>query len=445
MKTNITDPIFSLIDQERQRQESTIGLIPSENYASQAVMQAVGSVLMNKYSEGQAGARYYPGNAVIDDLERLCKECALRAFQLDGSEWGVNVQALSGSPANLAAISAVLQPGEKILSMYLADGGHLSHGWQLPNKKITLVSKIWEIAFYHVSPKTEVFDYDEIMEIAKKEQPKLIISGGTAYPREIDHAKMRAIADAVGAYYMADIAHEAGLVAGGVNISPFPYADIVTMTTHKTLRGPRGALIFAKKPLNELIDKSVFPGMQGGPHNHTIAGITVALGEALLPSFSEYTRQILLNATTMAETLTEAGLHVVSGGTDKHLILLDLRDQHISGWVVDKALERAGIIANRNTVPNETASPFYPSGLRMGTPAITTRGMHEAEAKQIAVWITQVIEHCKKQNWVLPQDKDERKKFVGSFAEITGKDEFLKALRGEVEKLCKKFPIYGKH
>ena len=435
-----TDPIFTLIQQEQKRQEETLALIPSENYASLEVMKAVGSILMNKYAEGQAKKRYYQGNSIIDEVELLCKSRALQVFGLSKDEWGVNVQTLSGSPANLAVYVALLEPGDRIFSMYLPDGGHLSHGWQLPGNKVTLVSKIWDIEFYHVNKETRVFDYDQIEQQAMKCKPKLIVSGGTAYPREINHKRMGAIAKKVGAYYLADVAHEAGLIAGGANASPFPHADVVSMTTHKTLRGPRGAMVFSRKPIDEAVDKAVFPGLQGGPHEHTIGGIGVALGEALQPSFREYTRQVVINAQLLASQLKSAGYDVVSGGTDKHLVLVDLRSIGLSGWVAAWALEYAGIIANRNTVPYETASPFFPSGLRLGTPAVTTRGMKEKEMKHIAEWIIKVLTHAKK--WQLPEDKERRKEFTREFRKEIITDRFLKGVQKEVVALCKRFPVY---
>ena len=408
--------IEHLIAKEQKRQKEQLQMIPSENYASKNVMKAVGSVFMNKYSEGQIGKRYYQGNKIIDEVETLCKKRALKAFGLDPAIWSVNVQALSGTPANLAVETALLEPGEKILAMYLYDGGHLSHGWMYKEKKITFTSKVFNIVYYHVDPETKVFNYSEIEKIALKEKPKLIISGGTAYPREINYKRMKNIAKKAGAYYLSDIAHEAGLVSAGANKSPFPYADVVTMTTHKTLRGPRGALIFSKKELTERIDKAVFPGLQGGPHNHTIAGIAVCLSEALKPSFKKYARQVVENAQTLAKEFVRFGYDVVSGGTDKHLVLVDLRNKSLSGKTVAVALEEANIIVNANTVPFDTASPMNPSGLRMGTPAITTRGMKKKEMKKIAGWMHKIIVECAN----LPKpDKEEKKiaKEVSSFSQ----------------------------
>lgn len=385
------DLIFKIIAKEKKRQREQLEMIPSENYASAAVMKAVGSCLMNKYAEGYPHKRYYQGNYNMDQIEDLCRERILKAFKLDPGKWGINVQPHSGCEANLAVYNGLLQPGDKIMSMYLPDGGHLSHGWQMPGKKITLVSKIFKVEFYHVDRKTLVFDYDQIERQALKFKPKLIISGGTAYPREIKHQRLAQIAKKAGAYYLADIAHEAGLIAAGANQSPLPYADVVTFTTHKTFRGPRGAVIIGRIELIDKINFSVFPGLQGGPHLHSIAGMAVAAAEMMTPAYKKYAFQVVKNAKVLSEELKKGGLKVVSGGTDKHLVLVDLRPQNLSGAPVALALEQAGIIANKNTVPYDTAPPFYPSGLRLGTPALTTRGMKEKEMRKIAQWILAVI------------------------------------------------------
>lgn len=444
MKLADTDSqIADLILQETKRQQDVLQMIASENYASKAVQEAVGSVLMNKYSEGQSHKRYYQGNAVIDEIEDICKERALKAFGLKKDTWDVNVQAHSGCEANLSVINGLLEPGDKILSMFLPDGGHLSHGWYLPDKKITLVSKIWNVEFYHVERISRQFDYNQILKQAQKFKPKLLISGGTAYPREIAHKMMGEIAKSVGAYYLADISHEAGLVLAGANSSPFPFAHVVTMTTHKTLRGPRGALIFARldvdgRELAQDVNTSVFPGIQGGPHNHTIAGIAVALKEAMQPAFKTYARQVVTNARLLADIFTKAGLDVVSGGTDKHLILIDLRNVGSTGWIVAWALEYAGIITNKNTVPNDTSSSFYPSGLRMGTPSITSRGMKEKEIRMIADWILQVINSVS--HYKIPEDKEQRKEFLKTIHKELAQNNTLKAIGKSVYELCKKFP-----
>ena len=409
----LTDPeLFALIQAEKNRQKTDLAMIPSENFVSDAVREAVGSVLMNKYAEGQPFKRYYQGNQFIDQIEALVETRALQAFGLEEKEWHVNVQPVTGSIANLAVYAALLQPGDKMLGMALYDGGHLSHGWKLPDtgKPISFTSRIFDSHFYSVDPGTKVFDYDNILAIAKKVQPKILISGGTAYPREIDYARMREIADAVGAVYMADVAHEAGLIAGGANSSPFPHAHVVTMTTRKTLRGPIGAMIFVNKTsftpseangevgqkfkdvnIAEAVDFAVFPSLQGGPQNHSIAGIGVALHEAMQPEFKEYAHQVVKNAQVLAAELVKAGFDVVTGGTDKHLVLVDLRSRGWTGKDAALTLEKVGIISNKNTVPGETGKPWNPSGLRLGTPALTTRGYKESDMVKIATKIKETL------------------------------------------------------
>jgi glycine hydroxymethyltransferase len=399
MNLQQTDPeIFDLIKAEEARQDSDIEMIPSENFVSDAVKEAVGSVLMNKYSEGQPFKRYYQGNQYIDQIESLVEKRALQAFGLNDEDWHVNVQPVTGSIANFAVYAALMSPGDKMLGMSLYDGGHLTHGWKLPGsgKPISFTSRIYDTYFYNVDPVTKVFNYDEIEKVAKEVKPKILISGGTAYPREINYKRMREIADTVGAIYMADVAHEAGLIVGGANTSPFPYAHVVTMTTRKTLRGPIGALIFASKKLlgddvTEKIDFAVFPSLQGGPQNHSIAGIGVALHEAMQPEFKEYAAQTVKNAQVLAEELMKAGFDVVSGGTDKHLVLVDLRSKGLTGKDAALALEKVGIIANKNTVPGETGKPWNPSGLRLGTPALTTRGYKEDDMRKVAMKIVETL------------------------------------------------------
>ncbi|MEN8253693.1 MAG: serine hydroxymethyltransferase [Patescibacteria group bacterium] len=436
-----SDKIFDLIKQEKQRQLEVLEMIPSENYASDAVMKAVGSELMNKYAEGNPGRRYYQGNEFVDQVESLAEQRVLEAFGLDERDWGANVQPHSGCEANLIAYNAILNPGDKIMSMFLPDGGHLSHGWQLPGKKLTLVSKIYDISFYKVDEKTKLFNYDEIEKQAKLVQPKLIISGGTAYAREIDHERMGKIARNVGAYYLADVSHEAGLIAAGVQASPFLHAGIVTFTTHKTLRGPRGAVILARNDLMPQIDFSVIPGVQGGPHIHTIAGIAVALEETKKLEFKKYSQQVLKNAQVFAKAFEKAGFNVVSGGTDKHLVLLDLRGSEVDAWTTTWAMEYANMVVNRNTVPAETASAYYPSGLRMGTPAITTRGMKEKECKQIVAWMIKVLNYSKK--WQMPKDKQERRKFVKEIRKEMQADKRLASIKKQVLELTSKFPLFA--
>ncbi len=441
------DKILTLIKREEKRQRESLMMIPSENYTYQEVHKAVGSVLMHKYSEGQAGARYYQGNEFIDEIERECKKRALALFKLDENKWSVNVQALSGTPANVAIMNALLNPGDTILSMYLYDGGHLSHGWSYKGKKITLTSKIWNIEFYrvsgsgadHVDSHTGKLDYSEIKKRASEVKPKLIISGGTGYAAEIDHKKMGEIAKSVGAYYLADVSHEAGLIAGGANKSPFDYADVVMMTTHKTLRGPRGALIFSRTKISDSIDQSVFPGLQGGPHNHTIAGIAIALEKARSVSFKKYALQTVINAKTLANELKERGYTIISGQTQKHLLLVDLQNKKVNGWFVAWALESAGIICNRSTVPSDPASPYYPSGIRLGTPALTVRGMKEGEMKKIANWIDKVIKYVGVRS--LPEDKEKRIKELKRFKLQIKRDKNIKNIREEVKKLTTKFPV----
>lgn len=384
-----SDPqLAKLVVAEVRRQQWTLDLIPSENIASQAVLEALGSPLGNKYSEGYPGKRYYAGNKIIDEIELLAQERARKVFHL-GKNWRVNVQPYSGSPANLAVYLALVPQGEKIMGMSLPFGGHLTHGW-----KVSATGKFWNAAQYGVK-RDGYIDYEEIRRMARKEKPQIIVCGATAYPRIIDFKKFGKIAHEVGAYMMADIAHIAGLIAAGAHPSPFPYADVVTTTTHKTLRGPRGAIIFARNDkllmtndkkisIAEAIDKAVFPGLQGGPHDNQTAAIAVCLGEAMKPSFKKYGRQIVKNARALARELTKLGFQLVSGGTDNHLMLIDLTNFGISGREAQDRLEEVGIIVNRNTIPYDTRSPFDPSGIRLGTPAVTTRGMKEGEMKEIA-------------------------------------------------------------
>ncbi len=399
--------IYELIRQEESRQSGCIRLIPSENYVSKAVMTATGSCLTNKYSEGYPGKRYYEGQQVTDLIENTARERAKKLFGADHA----NVQPHSGSPANLAAYLTLAEPGDTIMGLALPDGGHLTHGW-----KVSITGKIFNSVQYGVNPQTGRLDFNLIEELAKKHKPKIIVCGATAYPRQIDFEAFSAIAKGVGAYLVADMAHIAGLVAAGVHKSPVPCADIVTTTTHKTLRGPRGAMILCKTEHAAKLDKAVFPGLQGGPHMHTISAIAVALGEAATPAFKEYAKQIVKNSKAMAEKLLEFGFNLVSGGTDNHLILVDLRNKNIPGRKLAKALMQAGIETNCNSVPGDTAPPFNPSGLRIGTPAITTRGMKEEQAKQVAV-------------------------FINTVAENIDNEDALEKTKQQVEALCEKFPV----
>ncbi len=386
--------IENLIKREQKRQKSVVNLIASENYVSRDVLDALGSELNNKYAEGYSKLRYYGGNEVVDEVENLCKARALKLFKLSDKKWNVNVQALSGSPANLAVYLALVPLGGRIMGMSLDHGGHLTHG-----HKVSATGKIWQQVPYGVDKKSEQLDYVELMKIAKREKPDIIVTGYTAYPRKIDFKKWREIADEVGSILMVDMSHTAGLVAGGAYPSPFKFADVVTTTTHKTLRGPRAALIFSKLDSRELgkkIDKAVFPGLQGGPHANQIAGVAVALGEAMKPEFKKYAKRVVANAKILAQELQKLGWRIVSGGTDSHLILVDtwLGGKGVSGKVASDALERAGIIVNKNTVPNDTRSPVDPSGIRLGTAAETTRGAGEKEMKQIAQKIATILATC---------------------------------------------------
>ena len=379
------DPeISNAIDNEVRRQHEGLELIASENFVSEAVLEAAGSVFTNKYAEGYPGKRYYGGCEFTDVVENLARE---RARKLFGAEHA-NVQPHSGSQANQAAYAAVLQPGDTILGLNLAHGGHLTHGHPL-----NFSGKTYKIVPYGVTRETETIDYDELERIATAERPKLIIGGGSAYPRIIDFARMRQIADKVGALYLVDMAHFAGLVAGGAHPSPVPHAHIVTSTTHKTLRGPRSGMILSKQEFAKDIDKTVFPGMQGGPLVHIMAAKAVCFLEASQPSFRDYARQIVANAKAMAETLAADGYRIVSGGTDTHLMLVDVFAKGMLGSEAEKALGEAGITVNKNAIPFDTNPPMKPSGIRIGTPAVTTRGMKEAEMRQISHWIAEALDH----------------------------------------------------
>jgi len=415
MSLQKTDPkIASLIQKEINRQKNGLVLIASENFASPAVLEALGSPLNNKYSEGYPGKRYYGGNQFIDQIENLAISRAKKLFlpKNQWSKWSVNVQPYSGSPANLAVYLALLQPGEKIMGMSLSDGGHLTHG-----HKVSLSGKLFTAIQYGVDSKTHLLNYQEIEKLALREKPKLIICGYTAYPRKIDFQKFGQIAKKSKAILMADIAHIAGLIAAKVHPDPFPHCDIVTTTTHKTLRGPRGAIIFARNQYAEAINKTVFPGLQGGPHDQTIAAIAVALAEALKPSFKKYAVQIIKNAKILAQTLKEGNIDLITGGTDNHLILVDLTKTGLSGKEAEIILESVGIYVNRNTIPNDPRSPFDPSGLRLGTPALTSRGMKEKEMKIIGQIIVQLL-------WSPNNPK------------------IKKEVQETIKKLTKKFPLY---
>jgi glycine hydroxymethyltransferase len=377
------DPrLAELIEAEAQRQHDKLRMIASENYVSAAVLEATGSVLTNKYSEGYAGRRYYEGQQVIDQIETLTVERAKALFGVDHA----NVQPYSGSPANLAAYLAFLQPGDTVLGMALPMGGHLTHG-----AAVSATGKWFRSVHYSVGRDTGRTDMDEVRAVALAERPKMILCGGTAIPRTIDFPAFAEIAREVGAVLVADVAHIAGLIAGGAHPSPVGYADVITTTTHKTLRGPRGAMIMSTAEKASAIDKAVFPGLQGGPHNHTTAGIAVALHEASQPAFRDYAHQVVANAKALAAALVERGFNLISGGTDNHLLLVDLTSKGIGGKPAARALDRAGIELNFNAVPYDTRKPFDPSGIRLGTPALTTRGLTEEQMPQVAAWMDEAI------------------------------------------------------
>lgn len=406
----MADPqIYKITKLEEIRQSETINLIASENYASPAVLEAMATIFNSKYAEGYLRKRYYAGNALIDKLEGLALK---RLKELFGAEHA-NVQPFSGAIANMASYFALLGPGDKILAMDLACGGHLTHG-----AKINFSGQWFHFHFYGVDKKTGRLNYDNVRAIAEKIKPQLIICGFTAYPRIIDFSKFRQIADAVGAYLMVDMAHFAGLVAGSVYPNPVPYADIITATTHKTLRGPRGALILCKKQYQAQVDRAVFPLIQAGPHENIIAAKAVCFGEALKPSFKKYAQQIVKNARVLATELQKYDFDLATGGTDTHLLLIDLRNKKVDGKIATDALEKAGIITNKNMIPYDPAGPTQPSGIRLGTPAVTTRGMKKKEMKKIAFWINEVI------NNILDNQK-------------------MAAVKKEVKNLCQKFPVSG--
>lgn len=429
--------VSELIKREEKRQKETLMMIPSENYASKAVRNAVGSVLMNKYSEGYPGRRYYQGNSVVDEIERATIDLARRLFGVEH----VNVQPYSGSPANDTVLFALLSGGDKISSLKLSSGGHLTHG----HPSITFSGKFFK-SYQFGTDKNGVIDYDKAEKLILKVRPKLIIIGTTSYPLIIDWKFFAQVADKVGSWLVADISHISGLVLAGVYPSPVKFAHIMTTTTHKTLRGPRGAMIMVtekglrKDPdVSSKIDRAVFPGLQGGPHNNTTAGILQALVEADSPRFRKYALQVVKNAEVLAEELKRGGLKLVGDGTESHLMVVDLRPLELCGNVVAEALEVAGIVVNRNSVPNDSMPPFYPSGIRLGTPALTTRGMKDREMKLIASWVLKVVEYVKP--YKLPENLEERSEFLKRFREKIKKDSFLLDVAKEVRRLCRRFPI----
>lgn len=388
------DEVFDLIKAEKKRQANAINLIASENKVSSNVLKALGSVFTNKYAEGYPGKRYYAGNEIVDKVESLCQKRALELFGLNDEEWSVNVQPLSGSPANFATYFSLVPIGEKIMGMTLDSGGHLTHG-----HPASFSGRIWQSVQYSVDKETQTLDYDTIEELAIKERPVLIVTGYSTYSRIIDFARFRKIADKAGAILMADISHIAGLIAGGVYPSPFPYVDIVTTTTHKTLRGPRGAMIFSRKQFSSKIDRGIIPGTQGGPHINNIAAIAVCLEEAKQDSFKEYAKQVVANAKAFADEFQKLGYKVISGGTDDHLFMLDLYSSiGVTGKEAQLALEKEGIIANMNKIPYDTRTPENPSGIRFGTPTITTNGYKEDDVRKLAKRIDKILRNVKQTN-----------------------------------------------
>jgi glycine hydroxymethyltransferase len=406
---SIDPEVASIVIDEQRRQEDGIELIASENYTSKAVMEACGSLLTNKYAEGYPGKRYYGGCYEVDRVESLGIE---RAKKLFGAEYA-NIQPHSGSQANMAAYFALLKPGEKVLGMELSEGGHLTHG-----SSVNFSGKLFDFVAYGLNPETEMIDYDQLEAVAKKEQPKLIVAGASAYPRKIDFARFRAVADSVGAYLMVDMAHIAGLVAAGIHDNPVPHAHVVTSTTHKTLRGPRGGLILTNdEALAKKFNSNIFPGIQGGPLMHIIAAKAVSFKEAMLPEYKEYQEQVVKNCSRLAQQLESGGFKLVSGGSDNHLILAKTDSFNLSGKKSEKALERAHITCNKNMVPGDTRSPFITSGIRMGTPAITTRGFREEQMDLLAGWIIQILkDHENETN--------------------------INQVKAQVLELCQQFPVY---
>ncbi|KAI7817666.1 serine hydroxymethyltransferase [Gamsiella multidivaricata] len=448
------DPeMFDIIEREKKRQRESIVLIASENFTSRSVMGALGSILQNKYSEGYPGARYYGGNENIDMSELLCQKRALEAFDLNPEEWGVNVQPLSGAPANLYVYGALMKPHDRLMGLDLPHGGHLSHGYQIPNKKISMVSAYFETFPYQISQETGLIDYDALEKNSKLYRPKIIIAGASAYPREIDYVRMRKIADGCGAYLMSDMAHISGLVAAKVLKSPFPYSDIVTTTTHKSLRGPRGALIFYRKGIRSTdkngkvtkydlegpINASVFPGHQGGPHNHTIGALAVALKQTKDATFKEYQDQVLKNSKAFADAFSKLGYKMSSGGTDTHLILVDLRSKSIDGSRVERVLELVNIASNKNTVAGDK-SAMNPGGIRVGTPAMTSRGLDEKDFEQVASFIDRAVNIAKDLKVKCPGKMIvEFKEFVADGSQFPE----VQALKEEVAEFARKFPTVG--
>ncbi|KAF3018938.1 hypothetical protein G7054_g13522 [Neopestalotiopsis clavispora] len=449
-----SDPeVAEIMKKEIQRQRESIILIASENVTSRAVFDALGSPMSNKYSEGLPGARYYGGNQHIDEIEILCQNRALQAFNLDPAKWGVNVQALSGSPANLQVYQALMPVHGRLMGLDLPHGGHLSHGYQTPAKKISAISTYFETMPYRVNHDTGIIDYDRLEENAQVFRPKILVAGTSAYCREIDYARMRKIADSVGAYLVVDMAHISGLISAGVIKSPFEYADVVTTTTHKSLRGPRGAMIFFRKgvrstdaktgketfyDLENPINFSVFPGHQGGPHNHTITALTVALKQAASPEFKAYQRQVVDNAKALENKFKELGYKLVSDGTDSHMVLVDLRPQALDGARVEAVLEQINIACNKNSIPGDK-SALTPCGVRIGTPAMTSRGFGTKDFERVAEYIDQSIKICKEVQGELPKEANKLKDFRVKVT--SGEVEKINTLKKEIASWCLQFPL----
>ncbi|EDK46754.1 serine hydroxymethyltransferase [Acetobacter pasteurianus] len=449
-----TDPeVDQIIKDEVDRQKHSIVLIASENFTTTAVFDALGTPMSNKYSEGYPGARYYGGNEHIDRMETLCQERALKAFHLTPDRWGVNVQTLSGSPANLQVYQAIMKPHERLMGLDLPHGGHLSHGYQTDSRKISAVSTYFETMPYRVDLETGLIDYDMLEKTAVLYRPKVLVAGTSAYCRLIDYKRMREIADKVGAYLVVDMAHISGLVAAGVIPSPFEYADIVTTTTHKSLRGPRGAMIFFRRgvrstnpktgqeiyyDLENPINFSVFPGHQGGPHNHTIAALSTALKQAATPEFKEYQEQVLKNAKALEEAFTAKGYKLVSNGTDSHMVLVSLKDKQIDGARVETVCEKINIALNKNSIPGDK-SALVPGGVRIGAPAMTTRGLGEEDFKRIVDYIDFAVNFAKKTQESLPKDANKLKDFKNKI--LNESDETLEKVKLEISEWAGSFPL----
>ncbi|ABN65397.1 serine hydroxymethyltransferase [Scheffersomyces stipitis CBS 6054] len=449
-----TDPeVDQIIKDEIDRQRHSIVLIASENFTTTAVFDALGTPMCNKYSEGYPGARYYGGNEHIDRIELLCQERALKAFNVTADKWGVNVQTLSGSPANLQVYQAIMKPHERLMGLDLPHGGHLSHGYQTDSRKISAVSTYFETMPYRVDLATGLIDYDMLEKTAVLFRPKVLVAGTSAYCRLIDYKRMREIADKVGAYLVVDMAHISGLVAAGVIPSPFEYADIVTTTTHKSLRGPRGAMIFFRRGVRSVnpktgqeilydlenpINFSVFPGHQGGPHNHTITALATALKQAATPEFREYQEQVLKNAKVLETEFLAKGYQLVSHGTDSHMVLVSLKDKNIDGARVETVCEKINIALNKNSIPGDK-SALVPGGVRIGAPAMTTRGLGEEDFKKIVTYIDFAVNYAKELQASLPKEANKLKDFKS--AVLNGDDEKLKAVKAEISQWAGEFPL----